>query len=401
MNFRRVLPAALAVALLPCASEAALRFPLIDDVQRCITATMGMAAQTGRVRLTLMLRPDGTIYASYVHNSNGFTDRRLERCIANQSTVWTFDPAETAYERPYEIIVQNGVIALPDANNVPARTDLDVSLAQDTLDVQENASPIERARAQVDVHDFGKAIPALRSLQGGEAQAMLARALAESGGDLKEARGLAERSIAAAPGKALGHEALLRVCKAQEDRECMADQWQALIKAADFGPRTLVVKEQLEAPVRVAVCELNAEREKKSLAPCSQLQLQLQQQAAEPEEPVIFASAAEVQAQNQPRRGAQWIGWGGYGMAAMGAGMGAVMGQAILNSTNRTGVYTDHKQAYLTGAIGAVVGLIPGLLFGQVARSEDKEQARSVIVLLDVGGTMACVVAWSLLHTER
>jgi hypothetical protein len=176
----------------------------------------------------------------------------------------------------------------------------------------------------------------------------------------------------------------------------MADQWKLLTSAPDFMPRTLVVKEQLENPVRVAICEMNAARDNKSNAGCHQLQLAL---APEPE-PEVAVFAPEVTAK-QPMRSAGWVAAGGYGLATLGAGMGAVMGQAILNSTNRTGDYSDHKGAYVTAAIGAAVGLLPGMLFGQVSRAEDHDQGRSVIVLTDVGGTMACIVAWSLLHQQK
>src|SRR4051812_25647265 len=151
--------------LLPAAggARAAVRPPMIEDITRCITAAGNSERQTGTLRLTLMVRRDGTLYAAYAHATHGIDNRTLQRCITNQSLVWTFDPAEAAYERPYVVHIQSHAVVLPTPTRTPPPEPLDTGLAQATLDLDDKATPQEQAAAYVDVKEYAKAIPLVRN----------------------------------------------------------------------------------------------------------------------------------------------------------------------------------------------------------------------------------------------
>lgn len=91
----------------------------------------------------------------------------------------------------------------------------------------------------------------------------------------------------------------------------------------------------------------------------------------------------------RPRRSTAWIVAGGLGMAALGAGMGGVISTAIDRSETGIADRVNHHPGNKGLALGALVGLLPGLIFGNEARNEINATGRSVIMVLDVGGSLA------------
>ena len=99
----------------------------------------------------------------------------------------------------------------------------------------------------------------------------------------------------------------------------------------------------------------------------------------------VEAPAAAVEAPHPQTRSWAWIPAGGYGLAAFGAGVAATT-VAFLDRPNGS---FNIPRANTALAVGAAIGLVPGLILGNEARREDNEKARSTIVLLDVVGSIA------------
>src|SRR5436190_24125190 len=83
----------------------AVRPPLQSDVDLCALRALelGDRSPMGRVRMHLLVREDGSVYAAYVHNAGGVDDRGLQRCLADRATTWVLAPAVVEYERAYEL----------------------------------------------------------------------------------------------------------------------------------------------------------------------------------------------------------------------------------------------------------------------------------------------------------
>ena len=84
-----------------------------------------------------------------------------------------------------------------------------------------------------------------------------------------------------------------------------------------------------------------------------------------------------------------WIPAGAYGFATFGAGLAGV----VINNEGRFGS-RDLKAGNTAMAIGAIVGLIPGLLIGQEARKEENSTTRVYLPVADVAGSLAVVVGY-------
>jgi hypothetical protein len=87
-----------------------------------------------------------------------------------------------------------------------------------------------------------------------------------------------------------------------------------------------------------------------------------------------------------------WIPAGGYGLAAFGAGVGAMF------ANNDRGVSPNARKANVAMGIGALAGLLPGLLLGNEARYEQSEKTRAYIPVVDVLGSLAAVVGYVVTH---
>ena len=134
------------------------------------------------------------------------------------------------------------------------------------------------------------------------------------------------------------------------------------------------------------------------LLPAVALNLVLQPAPAPSSAEFVPQVEAEVSAQ-APKRSVGWILAAGVGMAALGAGIGGL----VADKMDQSAQFTDRKNipAINTGmAIGGLLGLIPGLLFGNEARDESQDTARNVILLVDVVGAMALGFGYARTHTN-
>jgi len=274
-----------------CAHERvhiAVRPPLQSDVDLCALRALELGDRTpmGRLRLHLLVRDDGSVYAAYVHNSGGVDDRSLQRCIADRATTWILAPAAVEYERAYELSfipggseladwVQywhgegamgqgRGIVILPGSTTSSPPLPIEQPVARDTLAVADFATVAEHGTALVSVGRATDALPLLRTAVQDRpddpvALLGLTRALTESRGDLAEARRSALRLLEIAPDSVVAHEALLRVCLAARESECSIREWRAAVRAPDAAVRSRILFE-LQVPTQQAALRLHARR---------------------------------------------------------------------------------------------------------------------------------------------
>jgi hypothetical protein len=92
------------------------------------------------------------------------------------------------------------------------------------------------------------------------------------------------------------------------------------------------------------------------------------------------------------RRSWAWTAAGAYGFSSFGAGVGALVANQY-----RT---RDSGTINLAMGIGALAGLLPGVLFGNEAREEQNHKARAYIPVMDVVGTMTGVLGYVIAHSQ-
>ena len=84
-----------------------------------------------------------------------------------------------------------------------------------------------------------------------------------------------------------------------------------------------------------------------------------------------------------------WIPAGAYGFATFTAGLAGV----VVNNEGRFG-HRDLRTGNTAMAVGAIVGLIPGLLIGREARKEENSTTRAYLPVADVAGSLALIVGY-------
>src|SRR4051812_3855031 len=284
----------IALALLAgagCASQKAViavRPPLQSDVDLCALRALELGDRNpmGRVRLHLLVRDDGGVYGAYVHNSGGIDNRSLQRCLTDRATTWVLAPAPVEYERAYELSFVpggsdlgdwlqywngegamgqgRGIVIMPDGTRSSPPLPIEQPVARETLIVADSATAAEHGTALVSVGRAAEAVPLLRAAVQDRpddpvALLGLTRAIAETRGDLAEARKAALRLIELTPDSVIGHEALLRVCLAARESECSLREWKAAVHAPDAAARSRILFE-LQAPTQQAALRLQAQR---------------------------------------------------------------------------------------------------------------------------------------------
>ncbi len=302
---RRITQVALCLAAVSPAARASTastheRLPFQQDFDRCTLAAedrgIGNKLQ-GRLRLELLLRKEGNVYAAFVHSEAGIDDRKFERCLTDRATLWVLPPVSVDYERAYVVTFtpggdqidfsagsygggSNPYLAgrasafMPAINDPVPYAPIEEKVARDTLSVADWATESERAVAWLTVHQYPEALKSAgKGLVDDSTDPIalraLAETLAESNGDLALARATAERLVSLYPQMEASHEALLRVCLASGDDECAFAQYRAAHQSADLQPRSRLLAELTE-PTRNAADRLRARVGLKSAAdPCA------------------------------------------------------------------------------------------------------------------------------------
>ena len=250
-----------------------VRLPMQADFDRCAlgASDYGQENLQGRLRMELFIRKSGNVYAAFVHSEAGIDDRRFERCLTSATQLWVLPAVEIDYRRAYEITVVPGAseidlssgtywdgrhfagqgrasVFMPAIDDPPKPGKLDLKAARETLELADWITDAERGTAELAVKRYPQAIAALQlALEQDPSDPLalrgMAQALAESGGDLGEARAKAELLAAEQPDSMAGQEALLRVCLAAGDDACTFRAFQAASRARDLGPRSRLIAE--------------------------------------------------------------------------------------------------------------------------------------------------------------
>ena len=313
---RAVVLAALALGAAPAVLAGPpekVRPPMQAEFERCVLRAedAGNRSLQGKIRLELLIRKTGNVYGSFVWSEGGIEDRKFQRCLTSMGPIWVFPQVSSDYQRAFaatfvasgsnvstDLHSGGGISSnsrastfLPDINDLPEPAPMNIKAAQETLDIADWATQAERANAEVVVKLYPQAIEHARQALAENpndpiALRALAQGLAESGGDLVEARKAAERLVSLDSASELGNEALLRVCLASKDDRCAFEAWNRARKAPDLQPRSRLLAE-LQGPTQLAV-----ERLKKGAA---QPQAGLASAG-----PAAGATGALAQAQPQP-----------------------------------------------------------------------------------------------------
>lgn len=249
-----------------------MRLPLQSDFDRCalLAADHGNENLQGRVRLELLLRSSGNVYAAFVHSAAGIDDKRLFACLTGFALLWKLPPVAVDYQRPYELAFvpggteidmsplqyQAGIhyagqgrasVFMPGIDDPAPSRPPDVALAQRTLDVAEWAEESERGIAELVVGRTPQALSSLRAaLERDPSDPIALRGLATAlagTGEVGEARAAADLLAAVRPGSVVAAEAMLRVCIAAGDDPCTFRSFNAASHAGDLGPRSRLVAE--------------------------------------------------------------------------------------------------------------------------------------------------------------
>jgi hypothetical protein len=120
------------------------------------------------------------------------------------------------------------------------------------------------------------------------------------------------------------------------------------------------------------------------------LTLQLAPVAEDPATSTHLPMSVLAEGPSHPQlRSWTWIPAGAYGFATFTAGLAGV----VVNNEGHLG-RRDTKVGNTAMAVGAIVGLIPGILLGQEARKEENAAARAYLPIADVAGSLSLVVGY-------
>jgi tetratricopeptide (TPR) repeat protein len=324
---------AILVAALPAAGVE--RPPLQNDFDRCALAMLNSSAtgdMQGSMRMELLIRKDGRVYGVFISAEKGIHNRKLERCLANSAMLWVFPPTAIDYQRSYGPVsilppgaeatgTQSALgramgqtapsVMLPELDRPPPPEALHLEVARATLDISETATTAEYGIAQLAVRNHAEAIKAFRDALAKNSDDTialrgLAEALADSGGDLKEAKAAAGRLLQISPDSVAGHEAMIKVCLAANDARCAAEHWKPAQKATDFGPRSRLFAEQLYPAVKQAAEGLRtasaSEQQQAPGDPCAAVQGDEQQTLCEVKRCLDAGSAEYVKELSQQNK---------------------------------------------------------------------------------------------------
>jgi tetratricopeptide (TPR) repeat protein len=261
------------------------RPPLISDFTRCYQSAkqLGNAALAGSMVVKMYVAADGAVPFAFINNVKGLDSRQLNACILDFLVNVKLPGEGLDYLRPYGPVSFSGTDAhLPDTRDIPTEP-LDEKLAQDTLEFADWADGADRGWGNFYVHKYPESIAAFRQFLTAHPDDVrglrgLASALAVSGGDLNEAKQLAAKAVAAQPDSEATHEAMLRVCIAAKDDNCVFESFESARKARDVNVRSVELATLQEAAKAAAerLQSTEHQRHEEALAKAKVEQEQLQ-----------------------------------------------------------------------------------------------------------------------------
>ena len=267
--------AALLAAGCVAARPTSSRELLPTDVNNCYVKakTYGNPGLAGSATLFLYVDEDGAVPAAWVHDKERLDSANLFRCLGDIGTISKFEGEKTDYLRAFKVDCEGVGCGKQPVNQIPT-TPLDEVVAKDSLTFPAWATPTDKGWGYYYTKQYSDAIATFRvalDAKPGDTRAMrgLAQSMAESGGDLKAAREIAEKAVAAKKSAAT-LEAVIRVCLKAGDDECVVKHFIEASKAEDKQTRSFELASlndvAKEANVRIEVAETKKAAEAKKAA---------------------------------------------------------------------------------------------------------------------------------------
>lgn len=207
------------------------------EIARCIPQK---AATQGIFQVDQLVGEQGDVPAAWIRAQKVTNPEPLLRCAARVATDAKYAAQKVDSVRTSAVTCDASGCQRTEPGD--ARSPLDEKLAQSTLQVAGWATAAERGWAYLLVGDRGTAVKEFNQAlkeRPGDVRALrgLAIALVDSGGDLARAREAAQKAVQLRPETVATHEALLRVCLAQNDDRCVASEYDTARKAPDAEMR--------------------------------------------------------------------------------------------------------------------------------------------------------------------
>jgi tetratricopeptide (TPR) repeat protein len=229
----------------------------------------------GGAQLFLYVDVDGAVPAAWFHDRDTLDASNLLLCITDYAVDAKFEAEKTDYLRANKIVCTFGDDGVAQFGNpapmcskltsVPGAA-FDAAVAKETLTFAKWATDTDKGWGYYYTQQYSEAIAAFRKALAAKADDLralrgLSQALTESGGDLKEARQLAEKGIAVQKSAAT-LEPLVRVCLKEKDDDCAVKSFREAAKAPDTQTRSFDLA-QLNDQAKAANERLKAAEDKK------------------------------------------------------------------------------------------------------------------------------------------
>ena len=272
MMTQRIASLLLVTAALGCASvrPTANRELQGTDIQACFVKAKqyGNPTLAGSASLFMIVDEDGAIPAAWVHDFTGLDSGFMHRCLADVGVISKFDGEKIDYLRGWTVECegagcQKGVVK-------DLSKPLNGAAAKDSLTFAGWASETDKGWGYYYTQQYPEAIASFRkvlALKADDVRALrgLAQTLVDSGGDLKEAREVAGKALAAAPKNAGAIEAMTRVCLKANDDECVVKNFSEIIKSDGVQSRSLELA-GLNEPAKAALARIESAEKTKAEA---------------------------------------------------------------------------------------------------------------------------------------
>ena len=204
----------------------------------------------GTAQLYMYVDVDGAVPAAWFHDRQTLDANNLLLCATDYATAAKFDSEKVDYLRGTKIectfgddavrLGATGVVCAKQAVDQSVKFDTEVAKA--TLTFAAWATDADKGWGYYYTQQYADAIAAFRkslAAKADDTKALrgLAQALAESGGDLKEARAAADKAVGMQKSAAT-LEAIVRVCLKQSDDECVVKHFVEASKQPDTQARS-------------------------------------------------------------------------------------------------------------------------------------------------------------------
>jgi tetratricopeptide (TPR) repeat protein len=246
------------------------------DLTGCYTKAKlyGNPNLKGTAQLYMYVDVDGAVPAAWFHDRQTLDANNLLLCATDYATIAKFDSEKVDYLRGTKIDCTFGddAVRLGATGVVCAKMPVDQSVkfdpavAKDTLTFAGWASPADKGWGYYYTQQYPEALAAFRAalvLKADDTKALrgLAQTIAESGGDLKEARAAADKAVGIQKSAAT-LEAVVRVCLKQGDDECVVKNFVDASKSPDTQARSYDLA-ALNDAAKAANARLEAAEQKK------------------------------------------------------------------------------------------------------------------------------------------